>query len=389
MKPSEISRINVGSSDSTLSEGLGSSSFGSLPIQKKGLWKSISQTFSSASAIENHEFRKQIKACTNSPTFQPLGKGGFSTVFKVVSIRGLPLACKVIRNRTGEKRRRFYIRCKTEFDLQKRCSGHDNILQALSLTFKDEKAYLCTEFCPLGNLESLLNGNKGRPLPMEKTRSLFLGLLNGIHYLHNKHGIAHRDIKPANLLMSHDESIKIADFGSAVYAEAQPYISSDASLVSSYWSAPELLLDITAYAQDVDEDTFFNSWDVKDILSCDVYSAALVFCVCYHGWKRTEYWSNIFPDSAFIQKKHPAIASIREDRIRNLMSDMVQFNPKRRASVRQSMDEFIKKSSGSIDAVHVVEVRVSPPSIAPRPSVATRELALASMRRISSASTNA
>lgn len=188
------------------------------------------------------------------------------------SIRGLPLACKVIRNRTGEKRRRFYIRCKTEFDLQKRCSGHDNILQALSLTFKDEKAYLCTEFCPLGNLESLLNGNKGRPLPMEKTRSLFLGLLNGIHYLHNKHGIAHRDIKPANLLMSHDESIKIADFGSAVYAEAQPYISSDASLVSSYWSAPELLLDITAYAQDVDEDTFFNSWDVKDILSCDVYS---------------------------------------------------------------------------------------------------------------------
>lgn len=37
-------------------------------------------------------------------------------------------------------------------------------------------------------------------------------MVSSIAYLH-KHGIAHRDIKPENILVSHDFTIKLCDFG--------------------------------------------------------------------------------------------------------------------------------------------------------------------------------
>lgn len=38
--------------------------------------------------------------------------------------------------------------------------------------------------------------------------------MNGLYYMHSR-GYAHRDIKPENILISHDFTLKIADFGFA------------------------------------------------------------------------------------------------------------------------------------------------------------------------------
>ena len=38
-------------------------------------------------------------------------------------------------------------------------------------------------------------------------------MLDAIEYLHSTAGVVHRDLKPENLLLSHNYTLKIADFG--------------------------------------------------------------------------------------------------------------------------------------------------------------------------------
>ncbi len=38
--------------------------------------------------------------------------------------------------------------------------------------------------------------------------------MSGLEYLHG-HGVVHKDIKPGNLLLSTEDTVKIADFGVA------------------------------------------------------------------------------------------------------------------------------------------------------------------------------
>ena len=59
------------------------------------------------------------------------------------------------------------------------------------------------------------------------SRKLFVGILDGLHYMHSK-GVVHRDIKPENLLLvknpkSGTFSVKIADFGLAKTSNKRSY----------------------------------------------------------------------------------------------------------------------------------------------------------------------
>jgi len=42
----------------------------------------------------------------------------------------------------------------------------------------------------------------------------FVQLIDGLEYLHG-HWVVHKDIKPGNLLLTTDDTVKIADFGVA------------------------------------------------------------------------------------------------------------------------------------------------------------------------------
>eukprot|EP01041_Mallomonas_annulata_P004675 gene4673-9267_t len=54
------------------------------------------------------------------------------------------------------------------------------------------------------------------PIPSDIARRYFRDMLKGIRYLHHQ-GIVHRDIKPQNMLRTADDTVKIADFGAAVF----------------------------------------------------------------------------------------------------------------------------------------------------------------------------
>ena len=87
----------------------------------------------------------------------------------------------------------------------------DNIfkIKADNLT---TQVFVVMEYCP-ASLEEIRMVSPGQKLPVPAAHSFFKQLIHGIDFLHSKR-IVHGDIKPHNLLVSNNNVIKIADFGS-------------------------------------------------------------------------------------------------------------------------------------------------------------------------------
>lgn len=71
---------------------------------------------------------------------------------------------------------------------------------------------MITEYCPGGDLLTLIEQDKALP---EKTVKTFIReILQGLQYLHSN-GIIFVDLKPANILINEYGNLKLADLGSA------------------------------------------------------------------------------------------------------------------------------------------------------------------------------
>ena len=70
--------------------------------------------------------------------------------------------------------------------------------------------YLIMEYCSGGELFQHIV--KNRRLKEDEAAKMYQQIISGVEYIH-KLGIVHRDLKPENLLLDHNNSIKIVDFG--------------------------------------------------------------------------------------------------------------------------------------------------------------------------------
>lgn len=67
-----------------------------------------------------------------------------------------------------------------------------------------------------------------RPLPLEHSLTIIIGMCRGLHYAHDKAGldgtqlgIVHRDVSPPNVILTFDGTVKVVDFGIAKAATAR------------------------------------------------------------------------------------------------------------------------------------------------------------------------
>jgi len=115
--------------------------------------------------------------------------------------------------------------------------SHDNILSLVAI-MEDEvekKLYLISELMAGGNLLSRVVQQDGR---LDTTTSnerqvqrLALQLLLGVQHLHETACVTHNDLNPANILLDTDDSLRIADFGSAEPIEYPSSSSAESSVV--------------------------------------------------------------------------------------------------------------------------------------------------------------
>lgn len=104
---------------------------------------------------------------------------------------------------------------------------------------------LVYEFLPNGPLQNFLSSadNENSFLGWEKLQDIALGIAKGIEYLHQgcEQQILHFDIKPHNVLLDHDFTPKVSDFGLAKLCwKDQSAVSMTAARGTMGYIAPEV-----------------------------------------------------------------------------------------------------------------------------------------------------
>ena len=166
---------------------------------------------------------------------EQLGKGGMATVYKAhQAALARYVAIKVLPEFLAEEpgfAERFQQEAVAVAKLR-----HPNILAVFDYGSQDNVAYIVNEFIDGGTLGDQV----GKPLPVEYVAEVLRPVASALDYAHAR-GILHRDIKPSNILLSHDGTPVLADFGLAKMLErGGPALTQSGMIVGTpEYMAPE------------------------------------------------------------------------------------------------------------------------------------------------------
>ena len=130
------------------------------------------------------------------------------------------------------------VKEKNETDIKHlRRLNHPNIVLFRGVCTEAPNCYcIVMEYCPGGQLYDLLKG--GHQVPPKLVVDWSKQIASGMQYLHS-HKIIHRDLKSPNVLISHNNLLKISDFGTSRQWNERSTRMSFAGTVA--WMAPEII----------------------------------------------------------------------------------------------------------------------------------------------------
>eukprot|EP00667_Euglena_gracilis_P002390 EG_transcript_2390 len=173
-----------------------------------------------------------------------LGRGASSRVYKAVHLKGgWFMAVKEFeaKHLDGDDE------SLSAFE-QMTAMKHTNVVRCLGMRRLPGFYHMVMEFCSGGSLRSLIDDLGG--LPPSLMRKYATEVLLGLRYTH-RHGLLHRDIKATNILLSHDGTAKIADFGTCMRLPEGSCTRCDAVKGTVLWMAPETFRGRYCAASDV------------------------------------------------------------------------------------------------------------------------------------------
>lgn len=144
-----------------------------------------------------------------------LGQGAMGVVYKAsddridrtVAIKTLQIRADMTEAQIKEFRERFFHEAQFAGRL-----SHPNVVTIYDVQEEGDLSYIAMEFVDGTTLEKMLSAK--RNLPLDKIIDILLQVCDGLTYAH-RFGVIHRDIKPGNIIVSHDGTAKIMDFGIA------------------------------------------------------------------------------------------------------------------------------------------------------------------------------
>jgi serine/threonine protein kinase len=162
-----------------------------------------------------------------------LGSGGMAEVWRAHDSRlERPVAIKVMSARFAEDPE-FLIRFFAEAQSVANIS-HPNVVQVWDFGTFDERPFLVMELLEGGTLRD----RTGRPLDPDEALSIVAAVARGAGAAHVT-GLVHRDIKPANVLISAEDSPKLADFGISTSLHSERLTSTGTAVGSPQYVSPE------------------------------------------------------------------------------------------------------------------------------------------------------
>ena len=150
-----------------------------------------------------------------------LGKGSYAVVkLAVHKVTKNKYAIKIYSKQSLiDPQKRNVV--KNEINILKQIDN-ENVMKLYEVIDTPSNLYLVLEYINGVNLLEILKKEKDHYIKEQRAKKLFLQVVNGISYCHNKN-IFHRDIKLENILVLKDDTIKIIDFGFGVKCNKDAY----------------------------------------------------------------------------------------------------------------------------------------------------------------------
>lgn len=189
--------------------------------------------------------------------FGILGEGCFGQVWKCETedIGGLTgtstVAVKTLKENAGEREKRDLL---SELEVMKMLDPHPNIVRLLGCCIDKEPLFVIMEYVPHGKLQTYLRNSRAehyygnlhgssKHLTSRDLTSFAYHVARGMEYLSSK-GVIHRDLAARNVLVGHNKTCKVADFGFARDVVVNRiYERKSEGRLPIRWMAPESLYD--------------------------------------------------------------------------------------------------------------------------------------------------
>jgi hypothetical protein len=142
-----------------------------------------------------------------------LAQGGYGSVYKGILQEGQLIAVKQHKIASSQGDKEFCA----EVEVLS-CAQHRNLVTLIGYCVEDHLRLLVYEFVCNGSLDRHLSSKNKEVLLWKHRQKIALGAARGIRYLHEECRvgcIVHRDMRPNNILLTHDFTPMVGDFGLA------------------------------------------------------------------------------------------------------------------------------------------------------------------------------
>ncbi|EFJ38345.1 hypothetical protein SELMODRAFT_74182 [Selaginella moellendorffii] len=167
-------------------------------------------------AQEIREFKlAEIEEATHSfSQANFLSEGGFGNVFKGILLeQGLEVAVKRHKLKSTQGDKEFFAEIKVLSH-----TNHDNVVSLVGYCTENGQRILVYEYVCNGTLAWHLSAKNSTVLSWPARHSIAVGIAKALRYLHHEctqGRVIHRDIRPHNILLRHDFTPVVGDFGLA------------------------------------------------------------------------------------------------------------------------------------------------------------------------------
>ena len=164
-----------------------------------------------------------------------IGVGGMAVVYKAYDNHDQKIvAVKILKNEflaNEEFKRKFKNESKAIALL-----SHENIVKVYDVSYGDVLQYIVMEYVDGITLKEYMK-QQGR-VDSREAIYFITQILRALQHAHDK-GIVHRDVKPQNIMLQSDGTIKVTDFGIALFSRGETKTMSDSVMGSVHYISPE------------------------------------------------------------------------------------------------------------------------------------------------------